>query len=53
MNPITATTPTPTEGVPLPPERRPYQAPTVVYEAPLEVRAGSPLALPDPLDLTN
>ncbi len=28
-----------------------YEAPAVIYEATLEVRAGSPLGLPDPLDL--
>lgn len=31
-------------------ERKPYESPTVVYEAPLEVRAGSPIGI-DPLDL--
>ena len=30
-------------------ERKPYESPAVVYEAPLEVRAGSPLG-PSPLD---
>jgi hypothetical protein len=30
-----------------------YEAPAIIYETPLEVRAGSPLSLPDPLDLTN
>jgi hypothetical protein len=33
--------------------RRPYEPPQVVYEAQLEVRAGSPLGIPDPLDLTG
>lgn len=28
-----------------------YQPPAVVYEAELEVRAGSPLGIPDPLNL--
>ncbi len=32
-------------------ERQFYEQPTVVYEAELEVRAGSPLGVPDPLDL--
>jgi len=33
-------------------ERKPYEPPTVVYEAELEVRAGSPLSRPaDLLDL--
>jgi hypothetical protein len=30
---------------------RPYDPPAVVYEATLEVRAGSPVGLPDPLNL--
>lgn len=34
-------------------ERKPYEEPAVVYESTLEVRAGSPLNLPDPLDLTG
>jgi hypothetical protein len=43
----------------LEPERRRYEAPAVLYEAPLEVRAGTPLSprqdslvdpLADPLD---
>jgi hypothetical protein len=29
----------------------PYEVPAVIYEASLEVRAGSPLGIPDPLDL--
>jgi|GEM_PF-6568077 len=35
------------------PTRKPYEAPAIVYEAPLEVRAGSPLSIeahPDPED---
>lgn len=34
-------------------DRKPYESPAVVYEAPLEVRAGSPLGISpiDPLDL--
>lgn len=28
-----------------------YEAPMVVYEAVLELRAGSPLSLPDPAEL--
>jgi hypothetical protein len=31
-------------------ERKPYEAPAVIYETQLEVRAGSPLGV-DPLDL--
>jgi hypothetical protein len=31
-----------------PDPQRPYDPPAVVYEAALEVRAGSPLGLPDP-----
>ncbi len=31
--------------------KRTYEPPAVVYEAALEVRAGSPMAIPDPLDL--
>lgn len=37
-------------------ERQPYEPPAVVYEAPLEVRAGSPLGIPllfDPTDLRD
>ncbi len=30
--------------------RKAYETPAVVYEAPLEVRAGSPLAMPDGLE---
>ena len=34
-------------------DRKPYETPAVVYEAPLEVRAGSPLGI-DPLgELVN
>lgn len=29
-------------------ERKPYEPPAVVYETELEVRAGSPLGMPDP-----
>ena len=32
------------------PEPKVYVTPAVVYEAPLEVRAGSPLSMPDPSD---
>lgn len=34
-------------------ERTPYEPPAVVYESDLEVRAGSPLNIPDPLNLTG
>ena len=34
-------------------ERKPYEAPAVIYESTLEVRAGSPVGIPDPLDLTG
>ena len=34
-------------------ERAPYEPPAIIYESDLEVRAGSPLNLPDPLDLTG
>jgi hypothetical protein len=34
-------------------DRVAYEAPAIVYESELEVRAGSPLGLPDPLDLTG
>ena len=34
-------------------EPRHYEPPIVVYEASLEIRAGSPLGLPDPMDLTS
>jgi hypothetical protein len=34
-------------------ERKPYEEPAVVYESSLEVRAGTPLGIPDPLDLTG
>lgn len=32
-------------------DRKPYEQPAVVYEAALEVRAGTPMGIPDPLDL--
>ena len=32
------------------PERKPYEAPAVIYETQLEVRAGTPEGI-DPLDL--
>jgi hypothetical protein len=31
-------------------ERKPYEEPAVVYESALEVRAGTALGIPDPLD---
>jgi len=31
-------------------ERKVYEAPTVVFEAPLEVRAGSPFVMPEGLE---
>jgi len=31
-------------------DRKSYEAPAVIYEAPLEVRAGSPFAMPDGLE---
>ena len=31
-------------------ELAPYETPAIVYESDLEVRAGTPLGLPDPLD---
>lgn len=34
-------------------ERKPYEEPAVVYESELEVRAGSPVGIPDPLDITG
>lgn len=34
-------------------ERKPYEGPAVIYESELEVRAGSPFGIPDPLDLTG
>jgi len=34
-------------------ERKPYEPPAVVYETTLEVRAGTPVGIPDPLDLTG
>lgn len=34
-------------------EKQAYEPPAVVYEAELEVRAGSPLGLPDPLALPD
>lgn len=34
-------------------ERQPYERPVVIYEEELEVRAGSPLGIPDPLDLLS
>jgi hypothetical protein len=45
--------PTP-EPAPRKNERQEYEAPAVVYEAPLEVRAGTPPSgIPNPLDLTG
>ncbi len=32
-------------------DRQVYEQPAVVYEAELEVRAGSPVGIPNPLDL--
>jgi hypothetical protein len=32
-------------------DRKPYSPPEIVHELELETRAGSPLGLPDPLDL--
>jgi len=46
----------PTFEEPEAPLRKPYEKPEVVYEARLEVRAGSPLGMPDmfdPLDPGN
>ncbi len=34
-------------------DRKPYEPPAVAYEAALEVRAGSPLGIPDPLNLLD
>ena len=34
-------------------ERKPYEEPAVVYESALEIRAGSPLGIPDPFDATG
>lgn len=34
-------------------DRKPYEEPAVVYESALEVRAGSPLGIIDPLDPTG
>jgi hypothetical protein len=33
--------------------QRPYEAPAIVYETSLEVRAGTPVGLPDALNLTD
>ena len=46
------TGPQPMPYQPCVPDGRPatYEAPAIVYESKLEVRAGSPLGLPDPLD---
>lgn len=32
-------------------DRKAYEQPAVVYESELEVRAGSPLGIPNPLEL--
>lgn len=32
-------------------QQKPYNPPAVIYEEELEVRAGSPLSIPNPLDL--
>jgi hypothetical protein len=34
-------------------ERQPYEPPAITFEAELEVRAGTPWTLPDPLDPTG
>ena len=34
---------------PLATERKPYQPPAIVYDAPLEAQAGTPVPGPDPL----
>jgi hypothetical protein len=34
-------------------DRKPYSPPEIIHELELETRAGSPLGLPDPLDLTG
>jgi hypothetical protein len=34
-----------------PKQLKPYTRPDILYELELETRAGSPLGLPDPLDL--
>ncbi len=34
-------------------ERKPYEQPAIVYETDLEIRAGSVVGIPDPLDLTG
>lgn len=34
-------------------QRKPYEEPAVVYESSLEVRAGSTVGIPNPLDLTG
>lgn len=49
------TSPQPVPGQSFTSDGRPatYEAPAIVYESELEVRAGSPLSLPDPLDLTG
>jgi hypothetical protein len=45
------TTPQPEWHADSPAPAQPYTPPLVVYEASLEVRAGSPLGIPDPLNL--
>jgi len=48
MKPRHPPTSQPTNEPTTPPTpRRPYAGPAVVYEAPLEVRAGSPFSLPN------
>lgn len=32
-------------------QQKPYDPPGVIYEGKLEVRAGSPIGIPNPLDL--
>lgn len=34
-------------------DRQVYEQPAVVYESELEVRAGTPLGIPNPLDLLS
>ena len=34
-------------------DRKPYEKPEIIHDIELETRAGSPLSIPDPLDLMD
>lgn len=52
---MNSTSPRPMPDEPCVSDRQPatYEVPAIVYESELEVRAGTTLGLPDPLDVTG